>query len=191
VVKKHEIIILAALLIAMPAWVLLSMNTPREREFRRYKRSLDLMYQNRAVLELWFRQTGRYPAPGKRLRLSELGPSLGGLGKWLVCLDGWQHEFVYIASSDGAHSYLVSPGRDGQVQFLPGPRALRQPDVGADIVLIDGRFAQVFEGWTECPEGIKNVPDEYLKCAAVGGHDCVGRLAKRCSDYDLAGPPAN
>jgi hypothetical protein len=189
VVAVLTIVALSA--VAVLVWFYVWYNSGDVQTRIRYKRSLLVMTRNRAVLEIWFRRSGRYPEPGRTLALSQLAAALGPLGRRLVANDGLGRPFVYIASADGQHSWLISTGGDAVVQFKPGDPAERQSDGQADIVVEDGRFGQVWECCTECPEGIKNLPDDYLTCeslATPGESPCTGQLPKLCSDYDIQAP---
>lgn len=99
--RRVERLFLAAIALGIVAWV--GAQVRRGNELRHYKSSLDVMYRNRAVIELYLRRTGRYPAPGKRLPLTQIATMIGPMGHLLVPSDGWGNAFVSVTSSDGLH----------------------------------------------------------------------------------------
>jgi hypothetical protein len=88
---------------------------------------------------------GERNKPGVRLprSLEEFAVELGGGYQPRAFLDGWGRRLIYYATSDG-HWVIASFGRNGRAEGQTlGPGELTMdPDYDADIVMIDGDWAQ-------------------------------------------------
>lgn len=149
-----------------------------------YRASEEAMYRNRAVLELYFRANGRYPAEPRSGMFQDIADELNQ-GRWRIAArDGWGKPLRYVASSDRQHYLLISPGKNGKLEYRPGASPPARTDVGQDIVLADGEVFYTWDGRTYCPRTCKTTPTAYLQCEAGGGDTCVDYLERRCDQYD-------
>jgi type II secretory pathway pseudopilin PulG len=176
---KYILVLVAVLLALLVVPVYL-----RSRDTQSYWQSENVMYRNRAVLELYFREHGRYPAAPASGMWADLQPELDRGGRRTIAIDGWDEPLRYVASRDGSHYLLISPGKDGIVQYDPKAPLPREEDISQDVVVADGEFFYVFHGRTYCPKTVKTTESAYLECEARSGKDCTDHLKRECYEYD-------
>lgn len=137
------------------------------------------MYQNRAVLELYYRDHGAYPiaAPGTPLRALAKQLELGG--RKVVPLDDWKNDVRYWSSPGGAHYFLISAGADGRFDYRPSrTKPAFSGSLSTDVVVNDGRFIGFVDGYSYCPQTCRNTTREHLEAQARGdesgnGEECA------------------
>lgn len=146
----------------------------RKHSHEQQRKSNQVMFQNRAVLELYFREHGRYPAAPPSGMFHDLAGELNRKGRRIVERDGWGEFLHYIVSPDGQHYLLMSPGRNGKLEYRPGELPPEPGnDVGQDTVIADGEFFYFYQGVYPYPAACKTTPAAWLECQATGGYyDC-------------------
>jgi hypothetical protein len=162
--------------------------TAESRQRARYRETMLRMYQNRAVVELYFREHGKYPLAAQKALLGDLGSEVARGARKLAAIDGWQHPIRYWSSADQQHYFMISPGANGEVEYQLGAPAPPSTGSGQDLVMHDGAFFYYWDGWTYCPMSCRTTESAYLECEARGERGCVDYLSKSCDRYD---PPSS